>query len=149
MKFLGRTNSRILAMMIIYNYDINKDIDINHLIDYIIENNNLELNENNELDYDKEFLNKLINGVINKIDYLDYIISLVIEGYTIETLSAIDRAILRCATYELIYIKSPKEVVINEFVNVAKAYSEIEGFKASKFDNAVLDKIASSNFKEE
>ena len=31
----------------------------------------------------------------------------------------------------------------------AKAYSEIEGFKASKFDNAVLDKIASSNFKEE
>ena len=149
MKFLGRTNSRILAMMIIYNYDINKDIDINHQIDYIVEYNNLELNENNELDYDKEFLNKLINGVINKIDYLDYIISLVIEGYTIETLSAIDRAILRCATYELIYIKSPKEVVINEFVNVAKAYSEIEGFKASKFDNAVLDKIASSNFKEE
>lgn len=149
MKFLGRTNSRILAMMIIYNYDINKDIDINQQIDYIVENNNLELNENNELDYDKEFLNKLINGVINKIDYLDYIISLVIEGYTIETLSAIDRAILRCATYELIYIKSPKEVVINEFVNVAKAYSEIEGFKASKFDNAVLDKIASSNFKEE
>lgn len=149
MKFLGRTNSRILAMMILYNYDINKDIDINHQIDYIVENNNLELNENNQLDYDKEFLNKLINGVINKIDYLDYIISLVIEGYTIETLSAIDRAILRCATYELIYIKTPKEVVINEFVNVAKAYSEIEGFKASKFDNAVLDKIASSNFKEE
>ena len=149
MKFLGRTNSRILAMMIIYNYDINKDIDINQQIDYIVENNNLELNENNQLDYDKEFLNKLINGVINKIDYLDYIISLVIEGYTIETLSAIDRAILRCATYELIYIKTPKEVVINEFVNVAKAYSEIEGFKASKFDNAVLDKIASSNFKEE
>ena len=149
MKFLGRTNSRILAMMILYNYDINKDIDINHQIDYIVENNNLELNENNQLDYDKEFLNKLINGVINKIDYLDYIISLVIEGYTIETLSAIDRAILRCATYEIIYIKTPKEVVINEFVNVAKAYSEIEGFKASKFDNAVLDKIASSNFKEE
>ena len=149
MKFLGRTNSRILAMMILYNYDINKDIDINHQIDYIVENNNLELNENNQLDYDKDFLNKLINGVINKIDYLDYIISLVIEGYTIETLSAIDRAILRCATYELIYIKTPKEVVINEFVNVAKAYSEIEGFKASKFDNAVLDKIASSNFKEE
>ena len=79
MKFLGRTNSRILAMMIIYNYDINKDKDINQQIDYIVENNNLELNENNELDYDKEFLNKLINGVINKIDYLDYIISLVIE----------------------------------------------------------------------
>ncbi len=149
MKFLGRTNSRILAMMILYNYDINKDIDIDQQIDYIVENNNLELNENNELDYDNEFLNKLINGVINKIDYLDYIISLVIEGYTIETLSAIDRAILRCATYEIIYIKTPKEVVINEFVNVAKAYSEIEGFKASKFDNAVLDKIASSNFKEE
>lgn len=149
MKFLGRTNSRILAMMLLYNYDINKDIDINQQIDYIVENNNLELNEDNQLEYDKEFLNKLIFGVIEKQDYLDYIISLVIEGYTIETLSAIDRAILRCATYELIYIKSPKEVVINEFVNVAKSYSEIEGFKASKFDNAVLDKIASSNFKEE
>ena len=44
---------------------------------------------------------------------------------------------------------NPKQVVINEFVNVAKVYSEIEGFNASKFDNAVLDKIASANFKEE
>ena len=48
-----------------------------------------------------------------------------------------------------IYLKTPKEVVINEMINISKVYSEIQGFNASKFDNAILDKIAKGNFKDE
>ena len=152
MKFISKTNSRIIAMMLLYIYDINKELDVDKSVQMILENNNLNLKDDEaqeEVEYDKEFLDKLIDGVIIKKDYLDYIISLVIEGYTLDTLSFVDRNILRMATYELIYMHTPKQIVINEAVNVAKVYSEIEGFKAGNFDNAVLDKIANAHFKEE
>ena len=152
MKFISKTNSRIIAMMLLYIYDINKELDVDKSVQMILENNNLNLKDDEaqeEVEYDKEFLDKLIDGVIIKKDYLDYIISLVIEGYTLDTLSFVDRNILRMATYELIYMHTPKQIVINEAVNVAKVYSEIEGFKAGNFDNAVLDKIAHAHFKEE
>ena len=152
MKFLAKSNSRIIAMMLLYIYDINKELDVDKSVQMILDNNNLNLKEDEvqeNVEYDKDFLSKLIDGVIIKKDYLDYIISLVIEGYTLDTLSFVDRNILRMATYEIIYMHTPKEVVINEAVNVAKVYSEIEGFKAGNFDNAVLDKIANAHFKEE
>lgn len=152
MKFLAKSNSRIIAMMLLYIYDINKELDVDKSVQMILDNNNLNLKEDEvqeNVEYDKDFLSKLIDGVIIKKDYLDYIISLVIEGYTLDTLSFVDRNILRMATYEIIYMHTPKEVVINEAVNVAKVYSEIEGFKAGNFDNAVLDKIANAGFKEE
>lgn len=152
MKFLAKSNSRIIAMMLLYIYDINKELDVDKSVQMILDNNNLNLKEDEvqeNVEYDKDFLSQLIDGVIIKKDYLDYIISLVIEGYTLDTLSFVDRNILRMATYEIIYMHTPKEVVINEAVNVAKVYSEIEGFKAGNFDNAVLDKIANAGFKEE
>ena len=152
MKFLAKTNSRIIAMMLLYIFDLTKELDFDKSVEMILENNNLNLKEDEKsevIDYDKDFLKELIDGVIIKKDYLDYIISLVIEGYTLDTLSFVDRNILRMGTYELIYMHTPKQIVINEAVNVAKVYSEIEGFKAGNFDNAVLDKIANAGFKEE
>ena len=152
MKFLTKTNSRIIAMMLLYIFDLTKELDFDKSVEMILENNNLNLKEDeksDDIEYDKDFLKELIDGVIIKKDYLDYIISLVIEGYTLDTLSFVDRNILRMGTYELIYMHTPKQIVINEAVNVAKVYSEIEGFKAGNFDNAVLDKIANAHFKEE
>ena len=152
MKFLAKTNSRIIAMMLLYIFDLTKELDFDKSVEMILENNNLNLKEDeksDDIEYDKDFLKELIDGVIIKKDYLDYIISLVIEGYTLDTLSFVDRNILRMGTYELIYMHTPKQIVINEAVNVAKVYSEIEGFKAGNFDNAVLDKIANAHFKEE
>lgn len=145
MNFEERTNSRIIAMMAIYAYDINKSLDLEATIKMIEENFNLnERDGKSEINYDKEFLNKLANGVVENIKDLDYKISLVLDNYTIDSLSAVDRSIIRLGAYEILYVKTPKNIVINEMVNVAKVYSEIEGFKASKFDNAVLDKIANS-----
>ena len=152
MKFLAKTNSRIIAMMILYNYDLNKVLDFDNILNMILNNNDLSLgiDETSEkAEFDKEFLKSLVDGIIERKEYLDYIISLVTKGYTLDALSFVDRNILRMGTYELIYLHTPKQIVINEMVNVAKVYSEIEGFNAGRFDNAILDKIASSNFKEE
>lgn len=152
MKFEGRTTSRIIAMMVLYNYDINKELNLEKTIELIKNNNDLNLKDTEtqlELTYDEKFLNDLVNGIIEKQDYLDYIISVTTEGYTLESMSCVDRNIIRLGTYEMIYMKTPKEVVINEMINISRAYSEIEDFKATKFDNAILDKIAKANFKAE
>ena len=153
MKFKGRTNSRIMAMMVLYNYDMNKTLDLENLSDLIENDNYLEKMKDDqnvyELDYDKDYLEKLVRGTIEKLDYLDYVISLSTENYTLEALSFVDRSILRIGAYEMIYLKTPKEIVINEMINISKVYSEISGFNSSKFDNAILDKIARGNFKDE
>ena len=159
MKYAKKTNSRIIAMMVLYNCDINKfkednfEEEVINTINFILSNNVLEKNDDNSSDYvieyDDIFLKSLVKGILEKRDYIDYIISLCTERYTLDALSYVDRNILRCGTYEIIYMHTPKQIVINELVNVARAYSEIEGFKASKFDNAILDKIANANFKEE
>lgn len=153
MKFKGRTNSRIMAMMVLYNYDMNKTLDLENLSDLIESDNYLEKMKDDqnvyELDYDKDYLEKLVRGTIEKLDYLDYVISLSTENYTLEALSFVDRSILRIGAYEMIYLRTPKEIVINEMINISKVYSEISGFNSSKFDNAILDKIAKGNFKDE
>ena len=150
MNFQERTNSRIIAMMALYAYEINKESDLEKTINVVKENYNLNLrDQDEEIKYDEKFLKEITLGTIDKINYLDYVISLVLEKYTIDALSYVDRNILRLGSYEILYMHNPKQVVINEFVNVAKVYSEIEGFNASKFDNAILDKIANGNFKEE
>ena len=51
---------------------------------------------------------------------------------------SVDRNILRLAAYELIYTTVPTGVVINEAVELAKAYSDDD---VRKMINGVLDKV--------
>jgi N utilization substance protein B len=55
-------------------------------------------------------------------------------------LDPVSRAVLRIASYEMIYsIEVPYKVVINEGVNLAKTYGPTDAYK---FINGVLDKVA-------
>jgi len=57
-----------------------------------------------------------------------------------DQLDPVSRAILRIATYELLYsIEVPYKVVINEGVNLAKTFGPTDAFK---FINGVLDRVA-------
>ena len=40
------------------------------------------------------------------------------------------------------YTDTPKNVIINEIVNLSHEYSEVKGFESSKFNNALLEKIS-------
>lgn len=133
---MKRTISRIIAMEIIYNYNINKQLDYLGIMDIIN-------NENNE-EYDENYLKKLVTGVVDNQKELDFNISLNLKNYTLDRLSIVDRSLLEIGTYELLYTDTPKEIIINEIVEISKEYSEIDDYKTSKFNNAVLDSIAKS-----
>lgn len=133
---MKRTISRIIAMEIIYNYNINKQLDYIGVMD-IINSENIE-------EYDENYLNRIVTGVVDKQQELDFNISLNLKNYTLDRLSIVDRSLLEIGTYELLYTDTPKEIIINEIVEISKIYSEIDDYKTSKFNNAVLDAIAKS-----
>lgn len=93
-----------------------------------------EGHENEEaLSYAAHVLNDLLN--------IDNIIESNLENYSLRRLNAVDRAIIRLATYELI-AGEPKAVTINEALELTKEYSDIGDKKAVRFNNRLLDKIA-------
>ena len=96
----------------------------------------MEIEDRKKIDI--EFLSSLVNGVLNNIDEIDRYISKYLENWNIERLGLTDQAIIRIATYELIYTDTPNLVCINEAIELSKKYSDE---KVSKMINGVLDKI--------
>ena len=72
------------------------------------------------------------------ISIIDSTISKYLENWDLNRLGKTDKAILRLATYEMLYYDTPNIVVINEAIELAKKYSDD---KVVKVINAVLDKI--------
>ena len=136
---MKRTVTRIVAMQIIYNYNMTKKLDFEGIVDIV----NDETNE-----YDLDYLKQIINGVIDNQAQIDFMISMNLKNYTLDRLSVVDRSLLELGTYELLFTDTPKNIVINEIVEISKEYSELDDYKTSKFNNAVLDAIAKSKYNE-
>ena len=126
---LNRTEAREKIMIILYQIDLyDKD-----KIPYDLEN---VFHEN--LEIDNKFVRDIVDGVLEHKNNIDKIISKYLENWDLDRLGKTDRAILRLSTYEMLYYNTPKVVVINEAVELAKKYSDE---KIVNLINAVLDKI--------
>src|SRR5699024_6424273 len=85
------------------------------------------------------FLTMLVNGVIGSLNEIDEIIGNHLENWTLDRIAAVEKTILRIATYELNYVPEvPDRVAINEAVELAKKFGDE---KSSKFVNGVLSKM--------
>ena len=89
---------------------------------------------------------KMIHEKIwDHIDELDAIYSPFLKTTSLEDLTPIECAILRLASYELLYCTDvPPKVVVNESIELAKRYGTVEGFK---FVNGVLDALLKKNIR--
>ena len=85
-----------------------------------------------------EFANKILDEYIQHKDEVHTLISDNLKGYTIDRLYKIDLAILILTIVEVNYIGTPKEIVINEAVELAKKFSTD---KSPKFINGFLAQI--------
>lgn len=83
----------------------------------------------------------LAQDLYAKLPLVDDTIALTVDNYSPERLSAVDRAVLRLGTYELLCKKLPLQIAISEAVEVASRFS---GSDSAKFINGVLDKIGKS-----
>ena len=81
----------------------------------------------------------LLRGTLERIEDIDGAIKRHLKGWDFSRLQVVDRAILRVATYEILYQQDvPASVAINEAVEIAKDYSSEDAFR---FINGVLDGI--------
>lgn len=126
---MNRTELRKKIMTILYQiflYDSN-NIDYN-VQDVIAETMKIE----------NEFVNEIVNGVIEYKNDIYKIANKHLKDWTIDRLGKTDQAILTMGIYELVYTDTPEIVAINEAVELAKEYSDD---KVKNMINAVLDSI--------
>ncbi len=88
----------------------------------------------------RTFAESLIKGVIEHQAEIDQHIGGIVENFRLERLAAVDRNVLRVASYELLYCPHvPTPVILNEAIDIAKALSAGE---SGSFVNGVLDRLA-------
>lgn len=120
-----RSELREKCMVILYQWDLLKNNDI----DEIIKSN---------LDIDNDFVRDIVYGVVTHKNDIDELANKYLNDWTIDRLEKTGASILRIAIFELKYTDTPEIVVINEAIELAKKYSD-ENIK--NIINAVLDKI--------
>ena len=86
-----------------------------------------------------EFCKRLVGGVQENLKAIDEKISQYATNWQLKRMAVIDRNILRLGVFELHYAPDiPPKVTINEAVELAKKYGDLE---SGKFVNGILDKI--------
>ncbi|MBI5415188.1 MAG: transcription antitermination factor NusB [Candidatus Omnitrophica bacterium] len=87
----------------------------------------------------REFTQRLVEGVAENLATIDAKISHYAANWQIKRMAVIDRNILRLGVYELLHTTDiPPKVTINEAVELAKKFGDLE---SGKFVNGILDKI--------
>jgi N utilization substance protein B len=86
-----------------------------------------------------EFARETAEAVAARVEELDGRITAAAEGWTADRLGAVERNILRLATYELESGRVPLEVAIDEAVTLAKRYATED---AGRLVNGILGRIA-------
>jgi N utilization substance protein B len=87
----------------------------------------------------KAFATRLLQGVIDHQSEIDRLIQKFAVDWSITRMPVVDRNILRCAIYELLWEPDiPAAVTIDEAIELAKRFADDE---AQRFVNGILDHI--------
>lgn len=123
---MTRREARILAMQVLYTYDLNK-INIDDALKTVQEQSNEEVE-------------KFVMNCYNNLDKIDVLIATSLENYSIDRLNLVDKAIIRLAVSEMLQ-GEVRGVIINEALEITKIFTDQGDHKATSFNNSLLDKI--------
>lgn len=90
---------------------------------------------------EKEFVNKIAQGVVSHQEEIDKIITTAAPEWPIAQIAIVDRNALRIGLFELLFADKtevPPKVAINEAIELAKNYG---GPNSGKFINGVLGTV--------
>ncbi|MEL4894265.1 transcription antitermination factor NusB [Crocosphaera sp. Alani8] len=83
----------------------------------------------------REYAMELISTVARRKKEIDQQLETVLKDWQLKRLAKIDQDMLRIAVAEILFLKVPEKVAINEAVELAKRYSDDDGYR---FINGVL-----------
>lgn len=134
-----RTFARECALKILYRIEISKES---------IDASFLDFWSKTAESIDKEsrdFAETLVKGTCGNLSAIDKIISKHADNWNISRMAVIDRNIMRMCVYEMLYRDDiPQNVSINEAIELAKKYGDVD---SGKFVNGILDNIKKTELK--
>jgi N utilization substance protein B len=129
----ARRKARICALQMLFQYDISRPR-VDQLTSSYWESFGTEAGN-----VEPDFPNRLALGAISHLEEIDDLIKQRAEHWRIQRMAVVDRNILRLAIYEFLHEPdTPKTVVINEALEIARRFST---FEATQFINGILDAI--------
>jgi N utilization substance protein B len=126
-----RHQARMAVVSLLYAFDLGNGNIAEHT-DEILEEKKIRNKQ-------KDFALTLYEGVMQNIKAVDEAVVKHLKDWDFERLGAIERATLRLATYEILFGELDSAVVINEAVEITKAFGTEQ---SPKFINGVLDAIS-------
>lgn len=140
---MSRKTARELGLKLLYQLDFeveDKDEQIEIFINHIL---NEKMHDDKPIkeisDTDIEYIKNVAMGTFENIETIDNKIKELSVDWPIDRIAKVDLAILRLALYEIQYRDDiPKEVSINEAVELAKKYSTPD---SGAFVNGILGKV--------
>jgi transcription antitermination protein NusB len=127
-----RRKAREYALQMLFQWDITHDA-----IDQIAAT--FFQNQPEESEAVAEFARQLVTGTVEHVEQIDELIRRHAEHWRLDRMATVDRNLLRLAIHEFLYEKeTPKTVVINEAIEIARRFSAQE---SPQFINGVLDSI--------
>jgi transcription antitermination protein NusB len=128
-----RRKSRELALQMLFQADMGKQSDDQVRKTFWSERQDME-------DSVRGFADDLFRTGMERSEEIDSAIEKHAQNWRMERMAAVDRNVLRTAVAEFIaYPKTPKPVIINEALEIARKFSSPESVN---FINGVLDSVA-------
>jgi len=128
-----RHHARMAVVSLLYAFDLGNGNTAQHT-DEILEEKKIRNKQ-------KDFALDLYAGVMSNLDACDKAIIDHLKDWDFQRLGSIERATLRLAAYEILFGELDSAVVINEAVEITKAFGTEQ---SPKFINGVLDAISKS-----
>ena len=130
----SKTNARKAAVQAIYQWQITGQ-NLNLIEQYFIVEQFFSEGE----DVQRTYFSELFHGVPQNLIAIDELLSGFVDR-EVDAIDPVERAVLRLATYELLYAQdTPYKVIINEAINLAKDFGA-DG--SHRYINGILDKVA-------
>lgn len=131
-KRITRHEARESAVKLVFAHSINNEENAEEFYNLALEEHEIAAND---------FTKSLFFGVLENKEKIDDAISAYANGWKLSRISKISLAVMRVCTYELLFTDVPKEIAINEAVEIAKAYDD-DG--APAFVNGILNSVSAS-----
>ena len=126
-----RHQARMAVVSLLYAYDLGNQ-SILDFSDEILEEKKIRNKQ-------RDFALDLFKGVVEHLAPVDEAIEKHLKDWDFDRLGSIERATLRLGAYEIMFGELDSAVIINEAIEVTKAFGSEQ---SPKFINGVLDAIA-------
>ncbi len=130
-----RSRAREVALQLLFQHDLNKQIDRAVLERFVHD----RLREETLV----SFCLSLYEGVLAHQQDIDRRLSEAAENWRLARMAAVDRNVLRLGAYELLYLhETPPNVALDEAITLARRFGSTD---SPAFVNGVLDRLRQSS----